>query len=101
MSNKVCRGYKDLGATGHGCTSRIATRYSQRSVFVNGIEMSRDGDRALPHTIKVGRRCVGHSAKINEGSRSVFCQSIAVARVGDSFDRGKMIQGSPNVFAGD
>jgi uncharacterized Zn-binding protein involved in type VI secretion len=30
----------------------------------------------------------------------VFIQGVPVARRGDSADRGRMIQGSPNVFAG-
>ena len=51
-----------------------------------------------PHLIlKV--ECVGHSAKVNRGSPSVFAEGIPVARRGDSADRGRMIQASGNVFA--
>ena len=95
----VCRD-RDLGATGHGCTTVIPAIATQRTVFVNGKPMCKQGDPAQPHTIRVGILCVGHGAKINAGSNTVFVRGIPVARVGDSFDRGKMIKGSTNVFAG-
>ena len=97
---KICRD-ADLGATGHGCTGVIGVIALQRDVFVNGRPMAKRGDPAKPHTIKVGKKCVGHGAVINAGSHSVFVKGIPVARVGDSFDRGSMIKGSNNVFAGD
>ena len=96
---KVCR-HGDLGATGHGCTTVIGQRASQGEVFCNGIRVSRKGDRAFPHKIRRGVLCVGHSSQINRGSRTVFVKGIPMARVGDSFDRGRMIRGSNNVFAG-
>ena len=92
----------DLAATGHGCTSVIGVRATCTSVFANTKPVARPGDRLKPHTIPVccPLRCVGHSAKINRGSRTVFAQRIPVARFSDSADMGKMIQGSFNVFAG-
>lgn len=100
MSKNLCRD-KDLGRTGHGCTTVIGTKATQSTVFANGKPISRQNDPALPHLIKRGLLCVGHrGAKINEGSSSVFCQGVPVARINDSFDRGKMIKGSNNVFAG-
>ena len=96
---KLCRD-RDLGTTGHSCTSRIGVKATQKTVFANGIPVARHRDPARPHTIKRGRRCVGHSARVNRASRTVFVQGIGVARVGDSYDRGKMIRGSNNVFAG-
>ena len=99
----VSRNRVDLAATGHSCDSTAGVRASQFSVFANGISILRPGDRLLPHTILVcGRRCVcvNHPAKVNRGSSSVFIQGIPVARRGDSADGGRMIQGSPNVFAG-
>ena len=94
----------DKASTGHTCSSTAGVDASQFSVFANGRAVVRPGDRLQPHTIKecFGDKCfcVPHSAKVNSGSGSVFAQGVPVARVGDSADRGSMIQGSPNVFAG-
>tara|TARA_E500000331_G_C16767193_1_gene502173 strand:- start:20 stop:310 length:291 start_codon:yes stop_codon:yes gene_type:complete len=95
----MCRNL-DLGATGHGCTSVIGVEATQGTVFANNKPVARQFDPALPHVIRKGLLCVGHRAQINRGSRSVFCRNIPVARIGDSFDRGRMITGSVNVFAG-
>tara|TARA_A100001011_G_scaffold71205_1_gene72971 strand:- start:2338 stop:2640 length:303 start_codon:yes stop_codon:yes gene_type:complete len=99
MSRSMCRNL-DLGATGHGCTSVIGVEATQGTVFANNKPVARQFDPALPHVIRKGLLCVGHRAQINRGSRSVFCRNIPVARIGDSFDRGRMITGSVNVFAG-
>jgi uncharacterized Zn-binding protein involved in type VI secretion len=102
MTRNLCR-HADKGRTGHACTSVIGARATQGAVFANNRPVLRRGDPAFPHTILVPGnppRCVGHRARVNRGSGSVFCQGIPVARVGDSFDRGRMIQGSANVFAG-
>ena len=99
MSRSMCRNL-DLGATGHGCTSVIGVEATQGTVFANSKPVARQFDPALPHVIRKGLLCVGHRAQINRGSRSVFCRNIPVARIGDSFDRGRMITGSVNVFAG-
>jgi uncharacterized Zn-binding protein involved in type VI secretion len=97
----VSRNRVDLAATGHACTRRIGVSASQFSVFANGISILRPGDRLLPHTILVccPLRCESHSAKVNRGSPTVFIQNKPVARKRDSADRGRMLQGSPNVFA--
>ena len=98
----VSRNRIDLAATGHGCITKIGVRASQYSVFANGISVLRPGDRLLPHTILVCDpkcKCIPHPAKVNRGSPNVFIQNIPVARKGDSADFGRMIQGSPNVFA--
>jgi uncharacterized Zn-binding protein involved in type VI secretion len=95
----VCRNY-DLGRTGHACTSVIGVKTTQSTVFANGIAIARRGDPARPHKIKKGLKCVGHSARVNRASNTVFVQSIGVARIGDSYDKGRMIRGSNNVFAG-
>ncbi len=98
----ISRDRRDLAATGHACTTKIGVKASQRTVFANNTAVLRPGDRLLPHTILVccPPKCVGHPAKVNRGSRKVFAQGIPVARKGDSADRGRMIQGSFNVFAG-
>lgn len=96
---RLCRN-RDLGTTGHGCTTRIGVKTTQNTVFANSIPVARHRDPARPHVIRVGKRCKGHRARVNRASRSVFVQGIGVARIGDSYDRGRMIQGSNNVFAG-
>jgi len=98
MSN-VCR-HADMGSTGHGCTSAIGVRATQRTVFANGTAVLRKGDPSFPHVIRVGKKCLGHSARINEGAPTVFVQGVPMARVGHSHDRGRMFQGSKNVFCG-
>ena len=95
---KVCR-KGDLGRTGHTCTAFIGAFATQGSVFANGIPLNRVRDPAMPHTIFVPIRCVPHPAKINMASKTVFAKGIGIARIGDSFDFGRMIKGSPNVFA--
>ena len=95
----VCR-EGDLGATGHGCHAFIPAFATQGSVFANGIPLNRVRDPAMPHTIPSPLICKPHPSKINKASKTVFAKGIGIARVGDSFDFGKMIKGSPNVFAG-
>ena len=100
----ISRDTRDLAATGHSCDRVIGCKATARTVFANGSKVLRPGDRLLPHTILVcsadGCSCVGHRAKVNRGSFTVFAEGKPVARKGDSADRGKMIQGSRNVFAG-
>jgi len=96
---KVCR-TGDLGRTGHSCSAFSGAFATQRSVFANGIPLNRVKDPAKPHTIFVPFQCVPHPSKINMASRTVFAKNIGIARIGDSFDYGNMIKGSPNVFAG-
>jgi uncharacterized Zn-binding protein involved in type VI secretion len=98
----ISRDLRDLAKTGHGCTTAIGCKATQRSVLANGSAVLRPGDPLLPHTIPVccPLRCVGHPAVIKSGSRTVFAEGRPVARRGDSADLGAMIGGSQNVFAG-
>jgi uncharacterized Zn-binding protein involved in type VI secretion len=100
----VSRDRIDLARTGHTCDATAGCSATVGSVFINGRRVLRPGDRLLPHTILVcvGKKCfcVGHPAKINRGSNTVFAEGRPVARRGDSADRGSMMRGSPNVFAG-
>ena len=100
----ISRDRIDLAATGHTCDSTAGCKATAGSVFINGRRVLRPGDRLLPHTILVCRGnkcfCVNHPAKINRGSSSVFAEGRPVARRGDSADRGRMIGGSSNTFAG-
>ena len=90
----------DLAKTGHGCSGTAPCIASAKSVFVNTKKIARAGDKLKPHLIRFGKYCVPHRAKINKGSRTVFAEGEPVARIGDSADRGRMIRGSRNVFAG-
>ena len=99
----ISRDIRDLAATGHSCHKVIGCKATARSVFAYGSKVLRPGDRLLPHTILVctpdGCFCEGHPAIVKRGSPNVFAEGIPVARKGDSADRGKMLQGSQNVFA--
>jgi|TARA_B100000902_G_C27279535_1_gene900874 uncharacterized Zn-binding protein involved in type VI secretion len=101
---RISRDIRDLAATGHLCSKVIGVKATARTVFANGSKVLRPGDRLLPHTImrctSDGCYCINHPAKVNKGSRTVFAEGRPVARKGDSADRGMMIHGSPNVFAG-
>ena len=94
---KICRN-GDIGTTGHGCDTMIDVEATQGSVFANGIPIARRGDPTYFLGITVF--CVPHMAKVNGGSGTVFVKNVSVARIGDSYDRGRMIKGSGNVFAG-
>lgn len=100
----ISRDLRDLAATGHACTKVIGCKATQRSVLANGSAVLRPGDPLLPHTILVctadGCYCAGHPAVIKSGSSTVFAEGRPVARRFDSADRGMMIQGSGDVFAG-
>lgn len=100
----ISRDKIDLASTGHTCTFVIPCIASQNSVFANGISLLRLGDSLIRHTILVpcGKTvcCKMHGAIIRAGSPNVFVKGIPVARVGDAADlKGRMIMGSPNVFA--
>ena len=96
---KVCR-TGDLGLTGHQCTFYIGVFATQGSVFANGIPLNRVKDPAMPHFGLAPPFCKAHPSNINKASRTVFARGVGIARVGDSFDLGRMIKGAPNVFAG-
>ncbi len=97
---QICRDIIDLGATGHGCTAFIGVKATQFTVRANGISIVRLLDPALPHTIPTPL-CTAHlGAKVNMASMTVRASGKPVARIGDSFDFGMMIDGSNNVRAG-
>ena len=102
----IARDKIDLAATGHSCHRVIGCKATARTVYANGSKVLRPGDPLLPHTILVcapppdGCFCDFHFAKILRGSRTVFAEGKPVARKGDPADRGKMIMGSRDVFAG-
>jgi len=92
----------DPTTTGHDCdgtTTITGPTGAGAKVFANGIAVECIGNPTAAHTIKSGKSCVPHGAKINAGSGTVFVGGIGVARVGDSTDGGAITAGSPNVIA--
>ena len=96
----ISRDKIDRAKTGHSCSTTAPCIATAGSVFINGIKVLRPGDKLKTHFIRVGKKCLPHKAKINKGSRTVFAEGKPVARRGDSADRGSMMKGSTNVFAG-
>ena len=96
----------DKAKTGHGCTKVIGVRATQFTVFANGKELLRKGDKLKPHTILVPGppplfpKCLRHKASVRGSSRRVFAQGKKVVRKGDAGDKGKMTGASRNVYAG-
>lgn len=68
-------------------------------VFVNGIAVSRQGDKNTPHLLP-GSPCPAHTTAITTGSTTVFVNNKGIGRVGDATDCTAVAQGSTNVFAG-
>ena len=96
----VCRKGDSL-STGHICVgSTTLAPPGQSNVFVNGKLMARKTDSTVSHPFPPNPPCAPHVAKVNVGSSTVFCNGLAVARVGDSADLGEMTSGSSNVNAG-
>ena len=97
---KLCRDL-DLGATGHGCDAVIGVKATQYTVRANNKPVARLLDPTLPHTIpSLIPPCIPHMEKVNSASTTVRANGIPVARVGDAYDMGQMIEGSSNVRAG-
>ena len=96
---KVCRKDDPL-TTGHGCvaTTKLDTP-GQGTCFANSILIARISDPTVSHPFPPDPPCDPHVATVGVGSPNVFVEGLAVARVDDSADAGKMTNGSPNVFA--
>ena len=94
----------DVTTTGHGCSATTTVVGPSTNVFCNTKGVERKTDPTAAHTIPNGASppvCVSHSgAVINAGSGTVFVNSKAIARIGDSCDAGAITGGSSNVFAG-
>jgi uncharacterized Zn-binding protein involved in type VI secretion len=58
------------------------------------------GTPTVPHPFPPNPPCADHVANLNAGSSTVFINSIAIGRIGDSADAGAMTSGSSNVFSG-
>jgi len=90
----------DATTTGHGCDATTTVTGPSTNVFCNTKGVERKTDPTAAHTILSGLSCVPHSSVINAGSGTVFVNSKAIARIGDSCDSGAITGGSSNVFAG-
>lgn len=81
------------------CSSMVRAQGSP-DVFVNGIAVSRQGDKNTPHLLP-GSPCPSHTAEISIGSESVFINGKGCGRIGDALTSCTQVaEGSPNVFAG-
>ena len=70
------------------------------NVFVNGIALSRQGDKNTTHLLP-GSPCPAHSAPIASGSSTVKVNGKGAGRIGDGLSGCTSVAaGSPNVFAG-
>ena len=98
--------FGDVTSTGHGCSATTTLAGPSTNVFCNTRGVERKGDPLAGHTIPFTSGsppvtvCIPHAAVINAGSGTVFVNSKAIARVGDSADGGAITTGSSNVFAG-
>ena len=93
----------DTASTGHGCDTTTTVVGPSEDVFCNTRGVERKTDPTAAHTIPNSASppvCVPHSSVINAGSGTVFVNSKAIARIGDSCDAGAITGGSSNVFAG-
>ena len=93
----------DATTTGHGCDATTTVTGPSTNVFCNTKGVERKTDPTAAHTIPNSASppvCVPHSSVINAGSGTVFVNSKAIARIGDSCDGDAITGGSSNVFAG-
>jgi uncharacterized Zn-binding protein involved in type VI secretion len=90
--------FRDAVYTGHGCDVTTSILTSSFNVFINQRGAARLGDLLAPHTILVGKFCVGHTAFVMKGSRNVFVNGRPLSSIGDAADAGVIITGSLNTF---
>jgi len=91
----------DSLSTGHICSSTTTLSTPlQSTVRANSILVSVVGTPTVPHPFPPNPPCANHVANLNAGSSTVFINSIAIGRIGDSADAGAMTSGSSNVFSG-
>lgn len=83
--------------TGHDSCPPKPLVTGSPNVFVNGKPKGRVTDKYESHGCVVH---TPHQDEIAQGSSTVFCNGLSVARVGDSVSIGGSVQdGSPDVFA--
>lgn len=88
----------DLGAGHDNCGPRALATASD-NVFINSRGAGRVGDSYVAHACEIHPPHVGIIAA---GSATVFVNKKNLARIGDGIScGGAVIEGSPNVYAGD
>ena len=94
-----------VGADSHGCplcphTARGPASEGSPNVFVNGRSVLRVGDRG-----KHSSCCGPNTWEAAKGAPAVFINDLPAHRQGDAVEhcggRGRLIQGSADVFVGD
>lgn len=71
------------------------------NVFVNDIELSRQGDLNTTHLVPTAAPCPSHAQPIAVGSTTVFVNGQGAGRIGDAITGCTSVaEGSINVFAG-
>ncbi|ERI52123.1 hypothetical protein N878_01220 [Pseudomonas sp. EGD-AK9] len=85
--------------TGHGCWPPRPSTGASPNVFVNGLNVHRQGDAWAAHTCPTIPET--HASVLAAGSATVFANGKQLARIGDPVACGSSVaQGSANVFAG-
>jgi hypothetical protein len=92
----------DVHTTGHPCDKRanLAAPLGNGTVFANKKLMCRIKDLDEVHEILIGIKCVPHVVPLAHGHTRVIVAGKAQSTIGSAIDLGKMVKGSPNVFAG-
>lgn len=81
------------------CSSMVRAEGSP-NVFVNSIQVSRQGDNNTVHKLPPVP-CPSHARPIATGSTRVFINGKGCGRIGDAISACTSVaEGSPNVFAG-
>jgi len=82
------------------CSGMVRAQGSP-NVFVNDIELSRQGDLNTTHLVPTAAPCPSHAQPIAVGSTTVFVNGQGAGRIGDAITGCTSVaEGSINVFAG-
>lgn len=88
----------DLGAAHDACPA-VPLITASTDTFINGRGAGRVGDSYANHQCDEHPT---HTPHIAQGSSTVFVNGKSLARIGDAVDcSGSVMEGSPNVLAGD
>ena len=89
------------GAKDQWCCEQPYRREHSPNVFVNGIQVSRQGDKNTIHRYPHDHRCPDHTEPIKTGDKTVRVNDKGCGRVGDDvrFPCTWVIEGSTDVFA--
>lgn len=83
--------------SGHDACAPVPLIEGSDTVLVNGLKLSRLGDKCLPHGCKIHGV---HSDIVSKASSTVFANGKGVARVGDQTGLATIVIGSSNVQVG-